>query len=168
MSGQSRTLDGKLTRDELVGLVRRVMEADGTEDEIKASLRLVQANVEHPAVSDLIFWPDQVPGFGNPNPTAEDVVDFALGYQRRILPRDNLVRIVQGYMHPRELQDNDQDAFALINENLPGFEINYLTDWGRRRGLTAAEVVDGALDGTILADPEFQRELADDLTDDRE
>mgnify|MGYP002622481698 CR=1 FL=1 len=162
MTNESPVDPERLSRDQLVALVRGIMNAEGTEQEIRHWVRAFEANVPHPASSALVFWPDHVPGFKNPAPTAEEIVDFALQYQPRILPRERLVTLVQAYMHPRNIDDNDNEAFYLIAENLPGFEINHLTDWGRRRGLTAAELVEQALNGAILADPGFQRELADD------
>jgi hypothetical protein len=65
-----------MTRDELVQAVRRIIVADGTEEELDSLLALVERNVPHPAVSDLIFYP--------PNGielSAEEVVGTALAYQ---------------------------------------------------------------------------------------
>lgn len=154
-----------LSRDELVALVRRIMNAQGAEEKIHHWERVLGANVQHPAPSALIYWPDQAPGFENPDPTADEVVDFALAYPPRILSREQLVSLVQAYMHPHDPDDNGDGAFYLIAENLPGFEINHLTDWGRRCGLTADQRVVQALNGTVSNDPDFQRELADAPSD---
>jgi hypothetical protein len=64
-----------MTRDELVQAVRRIVDADGSEAELDSLLALVERNVPHPAVSDLIFYP--------PNGTdlsAEQIVEIALAY----------------------------------------------------------------------------------------
>jgi hypothetical protein len=65
-----------MTRDELVQAVRRIIDADGTEAELHELMALVERNVPHPAVSDLIFYP--------PNGvelSAEEVIEIALAYQ---------------------------------------------------------------------------------------
>ena len=126
---------------------------------------VLDANFEHPAPSDLIYWSDQVPGFGKRDPTAEEIVDFGLSYVRRILPREELVRLVHSYMHPRRPADNDQESYYMISENVRGFEINHLSDWARRRGMSAAELVENALNGNVAGDPHFQGSLAETTSD---
>lgn len=69
-----------LSREELVDLVRRIRSGEGTETEQEDLLALLEANVVHPAVSDLVFWPE------TPNPTAEDIVDEALAYRPVLTP----------------------------------------------------------------------------------
>ena len=69
-----------LDRAELIAIVRRIMDADGTESEIDALITTLESNVPHPSVSDLIFWPQD-----GVEPTAEQVVDVALAY-RPIVP----------------------------------------------------------------------------------
>ncbi|MGI5337934.1 bacteriocin immunity protein [Streptomyces sp. CA-181903] len=64
-----------MTEDELVALVRRVMDADGaTEAEDDALVALLERHVPHPAITDLIFHT-------HPEPTAEQVVAAALAYR---------------------------------------------------------------------------------------
>ena len=50
------------------------MNVDGTETEIDELLQLLERNVPHPEVSDLIFYPDR-------EMTAEEVVDRALAHK---------------------------------------------------------------------------------------
>jgi hypothetical protein len=64
----------QLSRDQLVELVRRIMNAEGTEDEIDAWQDLLERNVLDPNVSDLIFYPDR-------EMTAEEIVERALNYK---------------------------------------------------------------------------------------
>ncbi len=65
------------TRPELVELVRRIMDGEGsTEVEADALIDLFQASVPHPAASDLIFYPP-----GGRSLTPEEVVDAALDYR---------------------------------------------------------------------------------------
>jgi len=63
-----------LSREELIALVTRIMDADGTEEEINDMITLLERNVPHPEVSDLIFYPEK-------EMTAEEVVDAALAYK---------------------------------------------------------------------------------------
>ena len=72
----------KLSREEMVTLVRKIMRAEwakGTEAEQDADLTLFRANCLHPARADLIFWPHGVPHDPTkPMPTAEEIVDKAM------------------------------------------------------------------------------------------
>ncbi|MFB6857427.1 hypothetical protein ACFCWV_33770 [Streptomyces sp. NPDC056341] len=62
------------TREELVEIVRRLLLADSESDYY---LRLLEANVPHPRVSDLVFHPsDNVRGV-----SADQIVDEALTYR---------------------------------------------------------------------------------------
>ncbi|GHF53453.1 hypothetical protein GCM10010218_38680 [Streptomyces mashuensis] len=63
-----------LTRDELVGIVRKLLAGDAESDHW---LRLLEAHVPHPRVSDLIFHPPSGPR----DPSAERIVDEALAYR---------------------------------------------------------------------------------------
>lgn len=63
-----------ITRDELVEIVRRILAVD---PEIDYYLRLLEANVLHPAVTDLIFHPPD----GLQDASAEELVDKALTYR---------------------------------------------------------------------------------------
>ncbi|MEU6987346.1 bacteriocin immunity protein [Streptomyces sp. NPDC046324] len=64
-----------LTRDELILLVERIMEGEGSEEEHDALIAELKRNVRHPRVTDLIYYPE------NGEPTAEQVVDTALSYR---------------------------------------------------------------------------------------
>ena len=57
-----------ITREELVQAVQHVLDGEHTD----WYLAVVDRNTPHPAVSDLIFWPE------DGDPTAEQVVDRAL------------------------------------------------------------------------------------------
>ncbi|MEQ4725362.1 bacteriocin immunity protein [Nonomuraea sp. B19D2] len=63
-----------ITREELAEIVRRIMEANPDSDYY---LRLLEANVLHPRVSDLIFWPPEE----LQDATAEEIVEAALRYR---------------------------------------------------------------------------------------
>lgn len=68
-----------LTRQQLITLVTKIVNAEGTEAELDEWLEVVASNVPHPGVSDLIFW-------NEPELTPEEIVDAALGYQPIVLP----------------------------------------------------------------------------------
>lgn len=63
----------KPSKEELVRLVERIQNAEGTEEEIDAMIEHFQASVPHPTVSDLIYYPDE-------EITAVQIVDVALAY----------------------------------------------------------------------------------------
>ncbi|MGC4068451.1 MAG: bacteriocin immunity protein [Polyangiaceae bacterium] len=65
-----------MTRDELVGIVRRIMTAHGSEEQLDELLATLESNVPHPAVSDLIFYPPD-----GHDLTADEIVDQALQYR---------------------------------------------------------------------------------------
>ena len=155
-------------KEELIAIVQRLLTGEEKSEagQVRA-LEILKANFEHPAPSDLLYWPDQVPGFENEEPTAEEIVDFGLSYQRRIIPREELIRLVE--MNMASFNDwktqLDGDTFHLMSENLKGFEPNHLCLWGRKRGLDAAELVDLAQGGDLHSNPDFQRSLAETMPD---
>jgi hypothetical protein len=68
----------KLNRQELVELVRRIIESDfETEEESWKAVELLQANVPDPNVTDYIFWPDPIDRDVNP----AEVIDRALAFK---------------------------------------------------------------------------------------
>jgi Colicin immunity protein / pyocin immunity protein len=72
---------GALTRDELIGLVERIMRVEtADEDDEDRLVDLFEESVVHPAASDLIFHPARYFGEGH-EPSAEEVVDAALAYR---------------------------------------------------------------------------------------
>jgi hypothetical protein len=64
----------KLTREELISLVRKIANSEGTEEEINEWMEVLRRSVPHPAVSGLIFWPKEPK-------TPEQIVDEALAYR---------------------------------------------------------------------------------------
>ncbi|MBD9606480.1 hypothetical protein [Pseudomonas sp. PDM08] len=48
-----------VTKQELVELVRRVMEGDGADHEVEFWLSMLEINIPNERISDLIFWPDE-------------------------------------------------------------------------------------------------------------
>lgn len=64
----------KLSREELIDLVQRLLDNAGTDDQIAEWITELKANVPHPHPSDLVYW-----NFKQPL-TAESIVDEALSY----------------------------------------------------------------------------------------
>lgn len=69
----------KLSRDELIELVKKISDPKNDDEDINNWLELFKHNVPHPEASDLIFWP-RYHNLGS-NPTAEEIVDKALSYK---------------------------------------------------------------------------------------
>lgn len=69
----------KLSKDELVDLVARLLRAEGSEEETLQWLELIEQNVPDPNVQGLIYWPNRY-GLDN-EPSAEEIVEKALSYQ---------------------------------------------------------------------------------------
>jgi len=68
-----------LNRDELVALVRKIVNVEGSEEEITNWVNLFSHAVPHPEASGLIFWPSRYGLGGDPSP--EQIVDKALDYK---------------------------------------------------------------------------------------
>lgn len=64
----------KLFREELIVLVNKIIECEGSEDEINEMLEVLKRNVPHPEVDDLIYWNEE-------ELTTEEIVDKALAYR---------------------------------------------------------------------------------------
>jgi len=67
-------MENKLKEDELVNLVKKICKAEGKEDEIKEMINVLEKNVPHPTVTDLIFY-------NNEELTPREIVARALAYK---------------------------------------------------------------------------------------
>ena len=69
-----------ITYEELLELVTRVSGAAGAEHELHFWLRLLEANLPDPRLSDLIFWPDEYFGDGGSSRelSPKEILDIAL------------------------------------------------------------------------------------------
>ncbi len=67
-----------LSRTELIQLVQRILDGEGSEQQQDEWLELLIRQVPHPEVSNLIFWNDE-------DWTAEQIVDEALVYRPIVL-----------------------------------------------------------------------------------
>lgn len=61
-----------MDRTELIDLVNKIINCEGTEEEIDDMILLLEKNVVCPDISDLIFYDEK---------TAEEIVDIALAYK---------------------------------------------------------------------------------------
>lgn len=64
----------KLTREELIDLVNKIIECEGSEEEIDEMIEVVKRNVPYPDISDLIYWSED-------ELTPEQIIDKALNYK---------------------------------------------------------------------------------------
>lgn len=62
-----------MSKDELIKLVERIQNCEGTEEEINNMLELLTKNVSYPEISDLIFFGEEK--------TPEEIVELALQYK---------------------------------------------------------------------------------------
>lgn len=74
-----------MTREELIDIGRRIVDADGTEREIDELVNLFDRHVPHPNGSNLFFYPEnyntRTDDLSNYNPTVDEVVDKCLSYK---------------------------------------------------------------------------------------
>jgi hypothetical protein len=64
----------KLGREQLIQLVTKIINVEGSEEQIDEWVQLVEDNVPHPAVTDLIYYSQE-------QLTPEQIVDKALAYK---------------------------------------------------------------------------------------
>ncbi len=74
-----------MNRDELIELGRKIVNCEGTEQEIDAMLELFSINVPHPNGANLFYYPENYNGrkfdIAEYRPTIEEVVDKALSFK---------------------------------------------------------------------------------------
>ena len=74
-----------MTREELIELGKKIVEMQGTEEEIDAWCEQFGRNVPHPNGSGLLFWPENYnlheDNIAQYDPMVEEIADKALSYQ---------------------------------------------------------------------------------------
>lgn len=65
-------MKNKLSKEELVELVKKIFAGNGSEEEINDLLDILKKNVPHPSPANLIYWEDLTP---------EEVVNKCLSYK---------------------------------------------------------------------------------------
>jgi hypothetical protein len=80
---QKEIMVNKLTDEELIQLVAKLMKVEGTEEENDEWLGSLKDNLPYAPISDLIFWPSR---YGLPNNlTPKQIVDIALSYKPNVI-----------------------------------------------------------------------------------
>jgi Colicin immunity protein / pyocin immunity protein len=72
-------MEQKLSVDEMVELIRKIMNAEGTEEELDMWEDMLESNLNYPGISDLIYYPDR-------EMTPEEIIKEALAYKPIELP----------------------------------------------------------------------------------
>ena len=71
-----------MTREELIQIGTRIVECDGSDEEIDDLMVLFNENVPHPDGSSLFFYPEHYDArkddISKYNPTVEEIVDICL------------------------------------------------------------------------------------------
>ncbi len=74
-----------MKREELIELGYKIVNCEGSEDEIDELMELFDENVPHPDGANLFFYPENYNArkddISQYNPTVEEVVDKALNYR---------------------------------------------------------------------------------------
>jgi arabinogalactan endo-1,4-beta-galactosidase len=78
-----------MTRNELIELGKRIVAAEGSEDELDDLMEIFDKNVPHSSGSNLFYWPEnyntRTTTISKYNPTVEEVVDICLAFKPIIL-----------------------------------------------------------------------------------
>lgn len=64
----------KLNKEELIELVKKIINSEGSEEEINNWIDILEQNVPDPEISDLIFYPEK-------EMTPEEIIEKALSYK---------------------------------------------------------------------------------------
>lgn len=78
-----------MTRNELIELGKRIVNCEGTEEEIHKMIDLFNKNVPHPSGANLFYYPENYNArtcdISTYNLTIEEIVDKCLSYKPIIL-----------------------------------------------------------------------------------
>ena len=78
-----------MTRDELIELGNKIVNCEGTEEQIDKMIELFDNNVPHPNGANLFYYPEKYNArtvdISKYNPTIEEVVVICLSYKPIIL-----------------------------------------------------------------------------------
>lgn len=61
-----------MRKEELVELVKKIQNCEGSEKEVDNMIQTLEANVIYPEISDLIYFDEKTP---------EEIIDIALAYK---------------------------------------------------------------------------------------
>ena len=145
-----------LSKAELVALLERLMNGTADEAEGEGLLDQLQQNLPHPALSDLIYWPDRVPGFPHSDPTPDQIVEFASVYQPRPLSDVELVALFDRLIRGGVSATVEGDDLYRLGDTLPGRDWEAAVSWARSKGRPGEEVVRRLRSGELERDPEYR------------
>lgn len=73
-----------MTPEELIEIGKKIINCDGTEEEISSMIQMFNQNVPHPSAAGLFYYPEnynsRLDDISHYDPKAEEVVDNALSY----------------------------------------------------------------------------------------
>jgi hypothetical protein len=144
---------------ELVALVERLM-GGVEEDEAERLLDQLREHLPHPALPELIYWPEQVPEFPFPDPTAEQVVTFARAYRPRPLPEGELADVLGRLVSQEEEAEPSREDLYRLADTRPQFDWDSAVAWARRQRWSGAELAARICSEALERDTAFQRWLA--------
>ena len=84
----------QFTKEELIEIVQKIMDCDGTEEEIDALICLLEENMADPKVSDYIFYPED-----GQELSAIAIIEKALAYQPMITPVSGEMNTIESPSH---------------------------------------------------------------------
>jgi hypothetical protein len=74
-----------MTREELIEIGKKIINLEGSEQEIDKLVQLFDENVPHPNGSNLFYYPENYDSrkddISKYNPTVEEIVDICLAYK---------------------------------------------------------------------------------------
>jgi hypothetical protein len=140
---------------ELVGLVERLM--TGVEDdEAERLLDQLRELLPHPALAELIYWPEQVPEFPFAEPTAEQVVAFAMAYQPRRLSEVELAGVLGRLVGQEEGTPPSREDLYRLEDTWPKLDWASAIAWARVQKWSGAELAARICSGGLEGDPDYQ------------
>jgi hypothetical protein len=150
-----------LSHEELVALVERLTGGDVDEAEAEKILGRLREHLPHPGLAELIYLPEQVPGFPHPEPTAEQVVDFAAAYHPRPLSDSELAELLTRLIgEGEEPCDLGAEELYRLADTFPGFDWDPAVSWARLQCWSGAELAARVRSGELGRDPGYRGWLA--------
>jgi hypothetical protein len=144
-----------LSHADLVTLVERLM-AGTEEDEAEAILDQLREQLPHPALAELIYWPEQVPGFPYAEPTAEQVVAFAAAYRPCPLSEVELTEMLSRWIDQEDRPGLAVEDVYRLADTVPKFDWESAVNWARFQKWSGAELGARIRSGELERDVDYQ------------
>jgi hypothetical protein len=149
-----------LSKADLVALVKQLKDGAADEAEGERILELLQQNLPHPALPDLIFWPDRAPDFPHSDPTAEQIVEFASVYQPRPFADEELAALFDRLICGGESPTVEGEDLYRLGDTLPDRDWEAAVSWARAKGWSGEEVARRLRSGELERDHEYRTWVA--------